>query len=114
MNRLGDTEGAQRYLRKAIEISRACLTKKPDQDVYKSELANSLGYLAGSELTLGHLEKARELYREESGVRESFSPAEAKKLENRRELASLYAQRAELNVRMGDLAEGRAALRRVR
>ena len=46
----------------AIEISRACLAKKPDSDVYKSELANSLGQLAGSELTLGHLEKARELY----------------------------------------------------
>ncbi len=106
MNRLGDTEGAQRYFRRAIEISRACLAKKPDQDVYKSELANSLGPLAGSELTLGHLEKARDLYREGIAVRESFSPAEAKKLESRRELASHYEQLAELNVRMGDLVEG--------
>jgi serine/threonine protein kinase/tetratricopeptide (TPR) repeat protein len=106
MNRLGDTEEAQRYFRRAIEISRACLAKKPDQYVYKSELANSLGLFAGSELTLGHLEKARELYREESGVRESFSPVEANRLENSRELASHYAQFAELNVRMGDLVEG--------
>ncbi|MGO9921245.1 MAG: protein kinase domain-containing protein, partial [Isosphaeraceae bacterium] len=106
MNRLGDTEGAQRYLRRAIEISRACLAKKPDLDVAKSELANSLGFLAGSELMLGHLETARELYREEIAVRESFSPAEAEKLESRRELASHYAQLAELNVRMGDLVEG--------
>jgi len=106
MHRLGDTEGAQRYFRRAIEISRACLAKKPDNDTYKSELANSLGQLAGSELTLGHLEKARELYREEIAVRESFSPAQANDWESRRELAGLYAQLAELNVRMGDLIEG--------
>jgi tetratricopeptide (TPR) repeat protein len=106
MNRLADREEAQKYFRKAIEIGRACLAKKPDQDVYKSELANSLGYLAGSELTLGHLEKARELYGEEIALRESYSPAEANRLENRRELASLYAQRAQLNARMGDLVEG--------
>jgi tetratricopeptide (TPR) repeat protein len=106
MNRLADAEGAQKYLHRSIEISRACLAKKPDQDVFKSELANSLGYLAGSELTLGHLEKARELYREELDVRKSFSPAEANRLEYRRELASFYAQRAELFVRSRDLAEG--------
>ena len=47
MNRLGDTEGAQKYFRRAIEISRACLAKKPHQHVYKSELANSLGLLRG-------------------------------------------------------------------
>jgi tetratricopeptide (TPR) repeat protein len=106
MTRLGDTERAQRYLRRAIEISRACVAKKPDQDIYKSELANSLGQLAGSELTLGHLKEARELYREEVDVRKSFSPAEANRLEDRRELASLYAQRAQVSVRAGNLAEG--------
>ncbi len=31
MNRLGDTEAAQKYFRRAIEISRACLAKKPDE-----------------------------------------------------------------------------------
>ena len=56
---------------------------------YKSELANSLGKLAGSEMALGHLEKARELYREEIAVRESFSPAKANDWEARRELAGL-------------------------
>ena len=106
MNRLGDTEEAQKHFRKAIEISRACLAKKPDPHVYKSELANSLGLLAGSELTLGHLGKAGELYREEIAVRESFSPEEANKWESRRELASHYAQLAELHVRMGDVVEG--------
>jgi serine/threonine-protein kinase len=106
INRLADTEGAQKYFQRAIEISRACLAKNPDKDVCKSELANTLGFLAASELTLGHLGKARDLYREESAIRESYSPAEAKRLENRRELASLYAQRAELSVRMGDLVEG--------
>jgi serine/threonine-protein kinase len=106
INRLADAEGARNYFRRALEISRACLAKKPDQDLYKSELANSLGQLAGSELTLGHLETARDLYREESGVRESLSPDAPHKLENRRELASLYAQRAEVSVRMGDLDEG--------
>ena len=30
MNRLGDTERAQKYFHRAIEISRACLAKKPD------------------------------------------------------------------------------------
>jgi tetratricopeptide (TPR) repeat protein len=107
MYRVGDSEAAQRYIQRAIEMSRACRAKKPDNDVYKSELANSLGQVAGFELALGHLEKAREPYREEIAVRESFSPAEAKKLESRRELAGLYAQLAELNVRMGDLVEGR-------
>jgi tetratricopeptide (TPR) repeat protein len=106
INRLADTEGAQKYFQRALEISRACLAKKPDQDLYKSELANSLGQLAGAELTLGHLEAARDLYREESGVRESLSPDAPHKVENRRELASLYAQRAELSVRMGNLVEG--------
>ncbi len=86
VDRLGDTEGGQRYLRKAVEISRACLAKQPD-DGHKSELANSLGKLAGSEVVLGHLEKARELYREEIAVRESFSPAKANDWEARRELA---------------------------
>ena len=106
MYQVGDTETAQRYFRRAIEISRACLAKKPDNDRFKSELANSLGQLAGSELTLGHLEKARELYREEITVRESFSPAKAHDGESPRELAGLYAQLAELNVRVGDLVEG--------
>jgi len=106
MFRLGDSEAAQRYFRKAIEISRACLAKKPGTDTYKSELANSLGQLARSELTLGHLEKARDLYREEIAIRESFSPEEANKWESRRELAGYYADLATLNVRLGDLVEG--------
>ncbi len=106
MDRLGDTEGGQRYLRKAVEISRACHARKPDDDGYKGELANSLGKLAGSEVVLGHLEKARELYREEIAVRESFSPAKAKDSEARRELAGLYAELATLTVKLGDRVEG--------
>ena len=106
MYQVGDTEAAQRYFRRAIAISRACLAKMPDHDRFKSELANSVGQLAGSELKLGHLGKARELYREEIDVRESFSPAKANERESRRELAGHYAQLAELNVRLGDLIEG--------
>ena len=45
-------------------------------------------------LALGHLEKARELYREEIAVRESFSPAKANDWESRRELAGHYAELA--------------------
>lgn len=107
LHRVGDSELAQRYFRSAIEINRACLAKKPGSDVYKSELANSLGQLAGSELTLGHLKDAQELYREEIAVRESFSPVQANDWESRRELAGLYAKVAELNVRMGDRDAGR-------
>ena len=107
MDRLADAENAQRHFRRAIEISRSCLAKKPDSDAYKSDLANSLGMLARSEATLGHLEKARELYQEESAARLSFSPARAKDWQSRRELAGHYADFATLNVRLGDLVEGR-------
>jgi serine/threonine protein kinase/tetratricopeptide (TPR) repeat protein len=102
---LGDTEGGQRHFRKAVEISRACHAKKPDDDGYKGELANSLGKLAGSEMALGHLAKARELYRQEFAVRASFSPAKANDSESRRELAGYYAELATLTARMGDLLE---------
>jgi eukaryotic-like serine/threonine-protein kinase len=103
---LGDSESGQQYLRKALEISRACLAKKPDSDVYKSELANSLGLLARSEAELGHLEKARELYKSEIAVRESFSKVQTGDWESRRELAGHYADLATLNVRLGDRVEG--------
>ena len=68
---LADTEGAKRYFTRALEINRACLAQLPNDDK-KYDLANSLGQLAGVELRLGHLEQARELYREEVAVRESF------------------------------------------
>ena len=106
MYRLADAESGQSYFKKAIEISRACLAKKPDSDTYKSELANSLGMLARSERTLGHLEQARALYTEEIAVRESFSPAQTKDWETRRELAGHYADLATLNLQLGDLAAG--------
>jgi tetratricopeptide (TPR) repeat protein len=107
MDQLGDTEGAQKYLIKAIEVSRAALAKKPESDTFKSELANSIGGLAKSELTLGHLEKARELYEEESALRDSFSPDFAAGWESRRELTGLFAQLAERNIRIGNLEEAR-------
>ena len=108
MEQVGDTEGAQRYFHAAIQLSRACAAKQPDGDegdAYKSELANSLGGLAKSEVTLGHLEKARELYREELATRESFSTATAGETESRRELAGFCAERAGMYVRMGEVAE---------
>ena len=105
VDRLGDTEGGQKYLRKAVEISRACKAIQPD-DGNKNELANSLGKLAGSEVVLGHLEKARELYREEMAVRDSFSPAKANDWEARREFAGLLTELGTLTVKLGDLDEG--------
>ena len=106
MNRLGDTEGAQRYFRKAVEISRACYAKKPD-DGYKGELANSLGKLAARRRRTVHLEKARDLYREEierprvvltgEGHRPG-SPARA--------CRPLRGPGDRLTVQMGDLVKG--------
>jgi len=107
VQRLGDTEGGRQYLLQAIEIDRACLADHPDDDTCKSELANSLGQLAGAEMKLGHLQQAREIYREEVAVRETFSPQLANHYEARRELAGLYEKLAELSLRMNDLDEGR-------
>ncbi len=105
MDSLGDTEGAQKYLNRAVELSRACLTKKPGSDTFKSELANSIGGLAKSELILGHLDKAGKLYDDEFAVRQSFSPAQIDDWENRRELAGYLAQLADKNVRAGNVVE---------
>jgi tetratricopeptide (TPR) repeat protein len=110
MQKLGDSATGQSYLRQAIEINRACLAKKPDDDVFKRELANSLGQLATSVLMLGHLEKARELYEEEVGVRKSFSAAMANDYESRAELAGLYERLSELKVRTNELDDGRLFL----
>ncbi len=105
MDQLGDTEGAQSYFKPAIELSKACLANEPDSDAFKSELANSVGGLAKSEANLGHLEQARDLFRQEIEIRESYSPAHAGKLENRRELAGFIAERAAMYVRNGDNEE---------
>ena len=105
MDQLGDSQNARKYLSTAIELSRACLAKKPDSDTFKSELANSIGGLAKSELTLGRLETAGKLYAEELAVRESFTPSQVNDWENRRELAGYLAQLADQNVRSGNVAE---------
>ena len=102
MEQVDDTEGAQSYFNKAIELSRAGLARKPDSDVFKSELANSLGGLAISETRLGHLEKARDLYRQEIETRESFSATQAGDFESRRELAGFISARAAMYVHDGD------------
>ncbi len=102
MDQIGDTAGAQSYFNTAIELSKTRLAKEPDSDAFKSELANSVGGLAKSEANLGHLDKARELYRQEIEIRESFSAAAAGEFENRRELAGFIAERAAMYVRMGD------------
>ncbi len=105
--KLGDTEAAQRFFRRAIAIDRECLAKQPANDTYKRDLANSLGQLAASELLLGHLEQARALYDDETAVRDSFSSAQAADWESRRERAGLYEKLGELKLRMGDAAEAR-------
>jgi eukaryotic-like serine/threonine-protein kinase len=105
MHGIGDPKAAQANISKALEISRALIKANPDLDVYKSELANSLGQFAGAELSLGRLAAARDFYREEIEVRESYSPELKSDLESRRELAGLYCQLAELHVRMGEREE---------
>jgi serine/threonine-protein kinase len=107
MSDVGDSELAKRYIDRALDLSLECLAKNPDLDLYKIELANSLGMLAAWELRLGHLNEAREQYQKEIAARESVSPSMAHEWETRRELAALHAQLAELNVRMGDQTEAR-------
>ncbi len=112
MQKLGDSPTGQSYLRQAIEINRACLAKKPDDDVFKRELANSLGQLATSELVLGHLEKAREIFEEEIKVRSSFSASMANDYESRAELSGLFERLSELNLRLNEHEVGRHYLDR--
>jgi serine/threonine protein kinase/tetratricopeptide (TPR) repeat protein len=104
---LGDSPTGEKYLREALEINRACLAKKPGEDTFQRELANSLGQLASAELVLGHLESARELYREELQARTKFSAALARDESSRRELAGLYEKLGELSFRMKQPEEGR-------
>ncbi len=105
--KLGDSAAGRSYLLQAIEINRACVVKKPDDDNFKRELANSLGQLASADLVLGHLETARDLYREELQIRKAFSPVLAQNEDSRRELMGLYEKLAELSFRMKQPEEGR-------
>ena len=107
MNRLGDLATAQRYLREALEIDRACLAKQPNSQVFKYDLANSLGQLGMSEKLLGHLEKVRQLFDEEEVIRNAFTSEFAANVEIRREHAGLYEQLADLKYRMNEPAEGK-------
>ncbi len=107
MKHLVDIKLAKQYFRRAIDICRECLTQQPDSDVFKNELASSLGHLAAAEMQLGHLKEARELYREEIATRESFSPDKAIQSESLRELAGMYERLAELSFKMGDRTEAR-------
>jgi tetratricopeptide (TPR) repeat protein len=58
-------------------------------------------------MLLGHLEKAREFYKREVAVRDTFSQALRNSIESRRELAGLYERLAELALRMNHVEEGR-------
>jgi serine/threonine-protein kinase len=106
-DKIGDIDWARRRFLGAMEIARALLAKDPKNDVYKNELANSVGQLAKAEMDLGHLERARELYGEERAIRDSFTPGWAGRLEVRRELAGCYEQVSELYFRLGDRDEAR-------
>ena len=107
VHKVGDVEGGRHFLVEAIEFNRASLQERPDSDACKVELANSLGQLALADMKMGHLERARETYREEEAVRDTFSPPQANHFETRRELAGLYERIAELSLKMNDLNEGR-------
>jgi tetratricopeptide (TPR) repeat protein len=106
LQHLADTELAKRHFTRALGLFRTCLAKQPN-DTLKLEVANSLGQLAAAELRLGHLEAARDVYREEITVRDSLAPATANQVESRRELSGLYERLAELNLRMGDKDQAR-------
>ena len=107
MHRLADADNADTPFPQAIEISRSCLAKRPDQATFtRTSWPIRWACSPGSEATLGHLEKARELYQEEFRRPRSFSPARANDWQSRRELAGHYAHFGTLNVRLGDLVEG--------
>jgi eukaryotic-like serine/threonine-protein kinase len=105
--KLGDSARAIKYINEAIKIDEECVEKWPDVEPIKRDLANSLGQLAGIEMALGHLDKAREIYDREEDVRESFSSGLRNSSESRRELAGLYEKLAELCLRMTQKDEGR-------
>ena len=105
--KLGDAADG-REVPSAGDRDQSCVpAKKPGEDTFQRELANSLGQLAAAEMVLGHLESARELYREELQTRTKFSPALARDEDSRRELAGLYEKLGELSFRMKQPEEGR-------
>ena len=105
--KLGDTEAAQRFFRRAIAIDRDCLAKQPANDTYKRDLANSLGQLAASELLLGHLEQARRSVRRRVGGPRLVLSGPGGRLGEPPRARGLYEKLAELKLRMGDAAEAR-------
>ncbi len=106
--RWGTTRLARRHFRRAVEINRGFVAKDPHNDVHKNELANSLGQLAMTEMSLGHLPEApRVLRRGACGPRLVRSRAGRNALESRRELSGLYEQLAELAFLQGNRDEGR-------
>ena len=103
-DRIADAEAARRHFRRAVEIDRGLVAKEPGNDVYKQELANSLGQLAITEMQLGRVREAHACFQEELATRRAFSPAWAGELEMRRELSGLYEKLAELSPLLGDRA----------
>ncbi len=106
-NKIGDTERSRAELLRSVEVARKAVADAPGDDPIRHELASTLGALAGSEMRLGRLDRARSLLDEEIRLRESFSPAFGDQVENRRELAGLYEKLAELNFKLGNPAESR-------
>jgi tetratricopeptide (TPR) repeat protein/tRNA A-37 threonylcarbamoyl transferase component Bud32 len=107
LQHLGDSETAMKHFRRAEEIGRSLLAKMPNDNLLKLELANCLGLRSAAELLLGHLKEADGIYHEELALRRSFSPDIQKESRTRRELAGLYEKLGEINVRMGNVDEGR-------
>ena len=103
MDRLSDSAAAMPCLRRAVAIDRECLATDPKSDGLKLELANSLGILAGAEMSLGHLGDAQKYYREELTLRNGLAPKTAGSLIARRELSGLYEKLAEWNTKAGFL-----------
>jgi tetratricopeptide (TPR) repeat protein len=104
---LADSTEAMRQYDRALQIARMCLTKKPDNDDYKAEVADTLGLMARVESGAGHLERARALLDENREIQESCSAEWKAGLRHRRDLAVLYDQLFDVCLRLGDPASAR-------
>ena len=90
------------------------LATDPKSDDLKRELANSLGILAGAEMTVGHLGDAQTYYREELKLRNGLAPETGGSFIARRELSGLYEKLAEWNIKAGFLDKAKVCYDRCR
>ena len=104
----GGLGAGQEILRRGDQDQRRMCRKSARPRTIQTRSCQLAGTLrAGVEMSLGHLDKAREIYKREVAVRDSFSEGLRNSIESRRELAGLYERLAELSLRMNQVEEGR-------